>query len=118
VAAEMGAEIKFCQNPFLKFFDVFIWKGIFSIYECMYIPMYIGMYICSKRGTSIYWTNCAPITLVQVKTIIRKVMAQWTSHPPQTLVRIPMGYKVFREIIAVLFFYNRMKCLVCVYLRK
>jgi hypothetical protein len=44
-------------------------------------------------------------------------VAQWISHPPQvqkTRVRIPPGYKVFRENIAVLLFIIDAICLVCV----
>jgi hypothetical protein len=44
-------------------------------------------------------------------------MARWTSHPPQeqkTRVRIPPGYRVFRENKAMLFCLIDLICIVCV----
>jgi hypothetical protein len=44
-------------------------------------------------------------------------VAQWASHPPQekqTRVRFPLGYKVFREIIAMLLCVIDLICSVCV----
>jgi hypothetical protein len=46
-------------------------------------------------------------------------VAQWTSHPPQELktrVRIPPGYKVFKDAMAMMVCIFYLICIVCVYM--
>jgi hypothetical protein len=48
-------------------------------------------------------------------------VAQWASHPPQgmkTRVRIPPGYKVLEEVIAMLLYAIDLVCIVCVLKRR
>jgi hypothetical protein len=50
-------------------------------------------------------------------SIVSGGVAQWASHPTeelQTLVRFPLGYKVYRGIIAMLLCIIDLICILCV----